>query len=147
MKKLPIGISDFRKLVENDYFFVDTSEFITDIYRESADTILITRPRRFGKTLNMSMLNYFFDNTLDTAYLFSGLKVTQDSRVIENINGYPTVFISFKDIKNNNWKSALENMKFIYSSIYKKHYEILETIIKKSEGREYIKKHNQYESE
>ena len=111
MKKLPIGISDFRKLVENDYFFVDTSEFITDVYRESADTILITRPRRFGKTLNMSMLNYFFDNTLDTAHLFSGLKITQDSQVMENINGYPTVFISFKDIKDHKWEEASLNLK------------------------------------
>ncbi len=120
MKKLPIGISDFRELRENDYFFLDTSEFIGNIYREDAKSILITRPRRFGKTLNMSMLNYFFDNTLDTTHLFNGLKVTQDSRVMENINGYPTVFISFKDIKDHKWDDAFENIKYTISDIYTK---------------------------
>ncbi len=139
MKKLPIGISDFRKLVENDYFFVDTSEFITDVYRESADTILITRPRRFGKTLNMSMLNYFFDNTLDTAYLFNGLKVTQDSRVMENINGYPTVFISFKDIKDHKWEEASLNLKNQMINMYKQKEESLITILNDEDERKYYR--------
>ncbi len=138
MKKLPIGISDFRELRENDYFFLDTSEFIGNIYREDAKSILITRPRRFGKTLNMSMLNYFFDNTLDTAHLFDGLKVTQDSRVMESINGYPTVFISFKDIKNNNWKDAFENIKNLISKIYSnKERETEKTVAKKDKTSQY----------
>jgi len=64
MKRLPIGISDFKKLVENGYYFVDTTQMIADIYRESSDIVLLTRPRRFGKTLNMSMLSYFYDHHL-----------------------------------------------------------------------------------
>ena len=89
MKRLPIGISDFKKIIENNYYFVDTSNFIIDIYNEAADIVLLTRPRRFGKTLNMSMLRYFFDNLLNTASLFDGLAVSEDDEVIKQINGYP----------------------------------------------------------
>ncbi len=138
MKKLPIGISDFRELRENDYFFLDTSEFIGNIYREDAKSILITRPRRFGKTLNMSMLNYFFDNTLDTAYLFNRLKISQDSRVMKNINGYPTVFISFKDIKDHKWDDAFENIKYTISDIYTKfEKELRDTFKSEAEKQTY----------
>ena len=69
MKRLPIGISDFEKLIQNEYYFVDTTKMIGDVYREPSDIILITRHRRFGKTLNMSMLSYFFDNRRKTSQL------------------------------------------------------------------------------
>jgi len=118
MKKLPIGISDFRNLIEFDYLFVDTSPLIGKIFRESAKAILITRPRRFGKTLSMSMLSYFFDNTLQTLNLFKGLRITEDKEVMKEINGYPVVFISLKDLKNNNWKDALTNLKSLISDLY-----------------------------
>src|SRR6056297_2454558 len=98
MKRLPIGISDFRELVQNDYYFVDTTQMIEDIYRDGSKILLLTRPRRFGKTLNMSMLSYFFDNRKKTAELFEGLAVAEDTEVMEALNGYPTIFISFKDI-------------------------------------------------
>ena len=81
-----------------DYYFVNTSKFIGDIYRDGAKIILLTRPRRFGKTLNMSMLSYFFDNRKKSCELFSDLAVSDDSEVMRALNAYPTIFISFKDI-------------------------------------------------
>src|SRR6056297_148826 len=98
VKRLPIGISDFEELVKNDYYYVDTTRMIGDIYKDGSKILLLTRPRRFGKTLNMSMLSYFFDNRKKTAQLFKGLDVSQDAEAMEALNTYPTIFISFKDI-------------------------------------------------
>ncbi len=118
MKKLPIGISDFRELIENDYLFVDTSLFIEDIFRESAKSILITRPRRFGKTLNMSMLRYFFDNTVDSSVLFKALKITGKPEMMQEINKTPTLFITFKDVKNLDWYSTEVQLRSLIAKLY-----------------------------
>ena len=130
MKRLPIGISDFKKLIENDYYFVDTSEMIAEIYREAADIALITRPRRFGKTLNMSMLRYFFDNRFETSALFTGLKISEDTEVMKEINGYPTVFLTFKDIKDNSWEMTRENLKALIAELYGEYYGLLKKNLK-----------------
>ena len=111
MKRLPIGICDFKKLIENNYIFADTTRLIGDFYREAADILLITRPRRFGKTLNMSMLANFFDNRFETGKLFEGFEVTKDTEVMKALNGYPVIFLSFKDIKNNTRDNSLSNIK------------------------------------
>jgi len=121
MKRLPIGISDFEKLIKNDYYFVDTTKMIADVYREPSDIILITRPRRFGKTLNMSMLSYFFDNRKKTAELFEGLAVAQDLEVMENLNRFPTLFISFKDIKDRHWDIARSQLMTLLSKLYSRY--------------------------
>jgi hypothetical protein len=75
MQKLPIGLSDFKELRERGYYFVDKSELIAEIINENNKVLLIPRPRRFGKTLNLSMLRYFFDVNEDTKDLFKGLKI------------------------------------------------------------------------
>ena len=80
MKKLniPVGISDFEKIRNGGFYYIDKSGLITEILNEKAEVTLITRPRRFGKTLNFSMLKYFFDITeKDNAYLFDGLKISE----------------------------------------------------------------------
>lgn len=118
MKRLPIGISDFRKLVENEYYFVDTTQMIADVYRESSDIVLLTRPRRFGKTLNMSMLSYFYDHHLESASLFQDLSISQNSEVMAAMNSLPTIFISFKDIKDRYWNDALSQLKNLFSKLY-----------------------------
>jgi hypothetical protein len=130
MKRLPIGISDFKKIIENNYYFVDTSNFIIDIYNEAADIVLLTRPRRFGKTLNMSMLRYFFDNLLNTASLFDGLAVSEDDEVIKQINGYPTIFITFKDFKDMKWDTAELKLKTLLSGLYNDFSEVVLPILK-----------------
>ncbi|MFW6262513.1 MAG: AAA family ATPase [Thermotogota bacterium] len=126
MKRLPIGISDFKELIENDYLFADTTPLIGEIYREQSKILLITRPRRFGKTLNMSMLRYFFDNTCQNDKLFLGLDITRDDEVMAQINTYPVIFLSFKDIKNNSWEDSFENLKWLISKLYKDIQSIVE---------------------
>src|SRR6056297_2386792 len=122
VKRLPIGISDFEELVKNNYYFVDTTRMIGDIYRDGSKIILLTRPRRFGKTLNMSMLSYFFDNRKKSSELFSDLAVSDDSEVMGALNAYPTIFISFKDIKDRRWESAYSQLRTLLSKLYS-HYE------------------------
>ena len=126
MKRLPIGISDFKELIENDYLFADTTPMIGEIFREQSKILLITRPRRFGKTLNMSMLGYFFDNTCQNDKLFLGLDITRDDEVMAQINTYPVIFLSFKDIKNNSWEDSFENLKWLISKLYKDKQSIVE---------------------
>src|SRR6056297_396618 len=130
MKRLPIGISDFKELVQNDYYFVDTSKFIGDIYRDGAKIILLTRPRRFGKTLNMSMLSYFFDNRKKSSELFSDLAVSDDSEVMEAVNAYPTIFISFKDIKDRRWETAEMKLKNLISHLYNDFYDSIKSSLR-----------------
>lgn len=125
VKRLPIGISDFKELIENNYYFVDTTNLIGDIYRESAKIALITRPRRFGKTLNMSMLRYFYDNRLSTIELFKGLNISKDKEMMQQLNTFPTIFITFKDIKDNTWEMAKGNLKALISELYGLYYNEL----------------------
>ena len=139
MKKLPIGISDFKEIIEKEYLFVDTSQLIGKILNENANAILITRPRRFGKTLNMSMLSYFFDNSLDSSDLFKGLMIAEDEEVMKEINGYPTIFITFKDIKDHSWEEASLNLKNQIISLYKQKKGILEKLLKDKDERRYYR--------
>ena len=138
MKRLPIGISDFKELIENDYIFADTTGMIGDIYRETAKIILLTRPRRFGKTLNMSMLSYFFDNRLETAPLFKGFDVSRDPEMMGVVNSFPAIFLSFKDVKNNTWEVAYDKLKTIISDLFHQFEEDLQIITEDAyEGRYY----------
>lgn len=101
MKKIPIGIDNFKTLVEKNYYLIDKSMFIRDIW-EDTEIVLITRPRRFGKTLNMSMLKYFFDLTEDTDErkvnnrLFKNLKIYKDKEMMELQGRFPVIFLSFR---------------------------------------------------
>jgi hypothetical protein len=139
MKRLPIGISDFKNLIENDYLFADTTNMIEEVYHETAKIILITRPRRFGKTLNMSMLSYFFDNTQQTSHLFKGFDIAHDSMVMKEINAYPTIFITFKDIKNSNWEDCLLNTKMMLSNLYKEKETFLKNVLADKDERKYYR--------
>ena len=118
MKRLPIGISDFKKLIEYDYYFVDTTRMIGDIYRESADIVLITRPRRFGKTLNMSMLRYFYDNRMASSDLFKSFAVAEDAEIMQEMNRYPVIYLTFKDVNNNTWEKTYDKLKNLLADLY-----------------------------
>jgi hypothetical protein len=128
MKRLPIGISDFEELVKNDYYYVDTTKMIADVYRDAAKIILLTRPRRFGKTLNMSMLSYFFDNRKKTSQLFEGLDVAEDVEVMGALNAYPTIFITFKDTKDRHWDSAKSQLMSLLSKLYSQYEKEVESV-------------------
>lgn len=130
MKRLPTGISDFEELVKNDYYYVDTTKMIADVYRDAAKIILLTRPRRFGKTLNMSMLSYFFDNRKKTSQLFEGLDVAEDVEVMRALNTYPAIFITFKDIKDRYWETAEMKLKNLISKMYNDFYASIRSSLK-----------------
>ncbi|AGB42033.1 Protein of unknown function (DUF1703)/Predicted AAA-ATPase [Halobacteroides halobius DSM 5150] len=128
MKKLPIGISDFKKLREENYYFVDKSLFIKEIIDEDAEVILLPRPRRFGKTLNISMLRYFFEkNKQDNSNLFTGLKIEEQKEYLEHQGNYPLIMLTFKDIKENNWPRTYTKLKQVIAREYKRHKYLLES--------------------
>ena len=120
MKKLiPDGISDFKTLIENNYYYVDKTPFISEIGRNVGKTLLFTRPRRFGKTLNMSMLKYFFDvrDAEENRKLFKDLEI-ENSPYIKEQGKYPVIFISMKDIKEMSFDRAITEVKNLLSSLY-----------------------------
>lgn len=100
VKKIPTGIKSFRKLREENYYFVDKTLMIKDFLERGSEVTLITRPRRFGKTINMSMMSEFFDITKDSKEIFKGTKI-MDTPYASELNQYPTIFISFADAKEN----------------------------------------------
>ena len=114
MKKLPIGISDFRKVIRDNNYFVDKSMLIHELINSNAQISLLPRPRRFGKTLNLSMLRYFFENREDNGYLFKELEIYKRDEFREHQGKYPVIFLTFKDVKSDNKEEALNK---IYSLI------------------------------
>src|SRR5258708_4798798 len=104
-KQLPIGISDYKRIIDDNLYYVDKTLFIDDILKYSNGVALITRPRRFGKTLNMSMLKYFFEKTDKShAYLFEDKKIWQLPDRAKLQGKFPVIFLTFKDIKEDTWE-------------------------------------------
>jgi hypothetical protein len=126
--KMPIGYSDFRILIENRCYFSDKSLFIQKIL-DDAQVVLITRPRRFGKTLNMSMLQHFLAKEIlgqPTQALFDGLKITQaDDEYLRHQGQYPVIFLSLKDIKSNNFATAYNSLAYYLRLLYAEHRHLL----------------------
>ena len=111
--KLPVGISDFQKIRQNGYYYIDKTKLIKEILEKSmAEVTLITRPRRFGKTIGMSMLSYFFDIRKDSKELFRNLEISKDQDLCDRwMNQYPTLFISFKDVDGLDFRSAMDMLR------------------------------------
>lgn len=109
MKKIPIGIEDFKNIISENYYYIDKTKLIEEIVNDGAKVKLFTRPRRFGKTLNMSTLKYFFDvrNGVENRKLFQNLYI-ENSFVMNEQGKYPVVFISMKGIASNNFDEALK---------------------------------------
>ncbi len=127
MKKirLPIGVSDFKELRENNFYYVDKTDFIREVI-DSAKIILLPRPRRFGKTLNLSMLYYFFaKNEKNAAELFKGLAIEKSSCFEEYCGKFPVIFLTLKDIKESSWDMCYEKFISIIRRLYKEHKKIL----------------------
>jgi len=129
MKKLPIGISNFKEIIEENYYYIDKTDFISEVINNGAKVILLPRPRRFGKTLNLSMLRYFFENRGDNQELFRGLKIAQTAEFRENIAKYPIIFLSFKDIKSSNPKEAFNKINSLIREEFGRHKEDILRII------------------
>ncbi len=121
-KTISIGKQDFLYLRKNNYFYIDKTKFIEEWWESADDITLITRPRRFGKTLNMSMLNYFFSNQYkDESDIFSGLYIWDREKYRMLQGSYPVIFISFADVKQGNYKDAVQKIKKIISDLYRQY--------------------------
>ena len=113
-KRIPIGYEDFKQLIDSGFYYVDKSMLIYELLHSGGQNNLITRPRRFGKTLNFSMLKYFFDiNEKDNAYLFDGLKISEHYEELDMYrNTHPVITLSLKCAKQGNYREALRGLKY-----------------------------------
>ena len=126
MKMLPIGIENFKELIDNKYYYVDKTALIKDVSSEKV--ALYTRPRRFGKTLNMSMLYYFFSNKeKENSYLFNGLEISKDKEACKHQNQYPVLFLTLKDMKRNHFEAQIDKFKSIISMLVDQYAELLDS--------------------
>ena len=124
---ISIGKQDFASLRENHYFYIDKTDFIRQWWENADDITLITRPRRFGKTLNMHMLNCFFSRQYaGQDSLFEGLSIWNSEKYRLLQGTYPVIFISFADVKQNNYKDAVQKIKNIIVDVYRQHRYLTE---------------------
>lgn len=121
-KPLPIGISDFKKLIEEGYAYVDKTLLIQEIIEKGTDVSLISRLRRFGKTLNLSMLRYFFEKgQQDTSHLFTGLNIWKNEKYRALQGQFPVIFISLKDVKHSSWEESFESLRRLVAEEFERH--------------------------
>ena len=125
--KLPIGISDFKKIIKNDYYYFDKTNLIENILNDGSEVKLFTRPRRFGKTLNMSMLKYFFDvkNKDENRRLFEGLNISK-SEYFDMQGNFPVISISFRNYDEENWENGFKAIKGIVKRLYSDYKFLIE---------------------
>ena len=124
-----IGVSDFKMLRMRKNYFIDKSLYIKDIIDNQAGVVLVTRPRRFGKTLNMSMLKYFFDcDSKDSKELFKGLKIMeQEEKYTSQMGAYPCLYLTLKDVNDSNYDNMILNLKTAILEMYREHMYLLES--------------------
>lgn len=124
---LPIGISNFTKIREDDYYYVDKTGLIEALLETNVKVMWITRPRRFGKTLGMSMLENFFDIRKDSRALFEGLEIAKNQKLCnEWMNQYPVIFVSFRQVDGLNFTSAYDMLTLVIANLYKDHLYLFE---------------------
>ena len=138
-KAVPVGIENFERIINEDYYYVDKTLLIEELLINRAPVTLFTRPRRFGKTLNMSMLKYFFDvkDKEENKKLFENLKVSNSEYMSEQ-GKYPVIFISLKDLKEDTWEECLESIKDIMYKIFNE-YNFLREKLNVVEKRQFDK--------
>ena len=131
-KAIPVGIENFEDIIKDNYYYVDKSMLIEDILVNRAAVTLFTRPRRFGKTLNMSMIKYFFDvrNKDENRKLFEGLKIF-GSEYMKEQGKYPVIFVSLKDLRADTWEGTFENLKSFISDLYAEFEDMREIMNKR----------------
>lgn len=129
--RLPIGVSDFQKMIREGYYYVDKSLFIKELIDSGSESILIPRPRRFGKTLNLSMLRYFYEKTENaTRELFTHLAIWQQGESYRTKQGrHPVIFLTFKDVKSGNWTQCAQALYAAIGEEYRRHQYLLDTAL------------------
>ncbi len=118
---LPIGMgnSDFREIREEGYYYVDKSLLIRDLLQDASKVVLIPRPRRFGKTLNLKMCAAFFSDQEPKRQLFDGLAIAADTQAMQHFGAYPTIFLTFKNLHADNWESCQIKLKSLVSNLFR----------------------------
>ncbi|WP_324279215.1 AAA family ATPase [Fusobacterium polymorphum] len=131
MKRIPIGLSDFKHLIEEDFYYFDKTKFIDEIIQDGAQVKLFTRPRRFGKTLNISMLKYFFDikEAEKNKKLFKDLYIEKTDSFKEQ-GQYPVIFLSLKDLKATTWEEMQKDIKSTVASLFSEYKYLLKDLDK-----------------
>ena len=131
MKRIPIGLSNFKHLIEEDFYYFDKTKFIDEIIQDGAQVKLFTRPRRFGKTLNMSMLKYFFDikEAEKNKKLFKDLYIEKTESFKEQ-GQYPVIFLSLKDLKATTWEEMQKDIKSTVASLFSEYKYLLKDLDK-----------------
>ena len=125
-KPLPIGIEDFKRLIDDEYYFVDKTLMIKELIESQTIVGLFTRPRRFGKTLNMSMIQRFFEKTDESnAYLFDSLKISEYPECMKYQGQYPVISVSLKSMKQGSYRDAFRMFKVLISREYDRHKNVL----------------------
>ena len=131
MKRLAIGVSDFKKIIEEDFYYFDKTKFIEEIINDGSEVKLFTRPRRFGKTLNMSMLKYFFDikNREENKEIFKDLYI-EKTEAFKEQGQYPVIFLSLKDLKALTWEQMEKAIKSAISRLFSEYKYLLNDLDK-----------------
>ena len=145
MKRISTGIENFKELLDNNYYYVDKTKLIEDVLSDKV--MLYTRPRRFGKTLNMSMLYYFFSNKeKENAYLFDGLYISRQQEAKSYQNQYPVIFLTLKDMNNNNFQSQVYKFSSIIAGIIDKYSDVINSSLLNNRDKIWLEKYHNLEA-
>ena len=127
-KQILVGAESFEEIIEGNYFYVDKTLFIKELLENRGKVTLITRPRRFGKTLNMSMLRSFFDINRDSKALFDGLGIMEHEKIAEKyLNKYPVFFLTLKNVELADYENSIERIKSLVSNLYRQNLYLYES--------------------
>lgn len=139
MKKIPIGIDDFKEIRTENYFYIDKTKLIEDILNDGALVKLLCCPKKFGKTLNMSMLKYFFDirGAEENRKLFNNLYI-ENSQLITKQGKYPIIFLDMKGIEGNTFEEFLEQLRQKFSNLFKEYIDIFDKLFEAKETYLYL---------
>ncbi|MEE4359824.1 MAG: AAA family ATPase [Desulfococcaceae bacterium] len=138
--RIPIGISDFREMREDGYYYIDKSHFIEEICESGAKVVLLPRPRRFGKTLNLTMLKYFFEiNEKDQKHLFEKLYISASDTYEKHQGRYPVIYLTFKDLKDRSWNAMLEGIQHLLRDEFFRHEQVLNSEHMSEAEKEYFR--------
>ena len=136
MKKIPIGVEDFKDLITDNYYYIDKTKLIEDIKNDGSKVKLFCRPRRFGKTLNMSTIKYFFniEKSEENRELFNGLYI-EKSPYIEEQGKYPVIFISMKGITSSTWSGVVKSIGEKIFELYNEYDGKINNILTENENK------------
>lgn len=137
MKRLPIGVSDFKKLRDSDFYYIDKTLFIKEVLDKKSEVLLLPRPRRFGKTLNLSMLYYFFSNANEYRNLFDNTAIAHYPDIMAHQGQYPVIFLTFKDVKVSTWQQAFNDIAMLVKQVFERYYPVLVETMSESEHEDY----------